>query len=128
MNQARTSQAHLGSMPSSGSAAVAMAARRLISEYAWYWLAAGHLMRLADLQRALSTVPCSLAALMQVPCHPLLLYVEPTGAMASSSLVCASSPCMQTHHRQHVCVLVALHTPLSRFVACVGAVQHMRRS
>lgn len=67
LNQARASQAHIGSMPSSGSAAVAMAARRLISEHAWYWLAAGHLMRLADLQRALSTVPCSLAALMQVP-------------------------------------------------------------
>lgn len=48
-----------------GSAAVATAARRLIAEYAWTWLAGGHLLRLADLQRALSLVPCSLAALMQ---------------------------------------------------------------
>ena len=48
-----------------GNAAVATAARRLIAEYAWTWLAGGHLLRLADLQRALALVPCSLAALMQ---------------------------------------------------------------
>lgn len=51
--------------PSDGSAAVATAARRLIAEYAWTWLAGGHLLRLADLQRAMALVPCSLAALMQ---------------------------------------------------------------
>lgn len=54
-----------GSQPPDRSAAVATAARRLIAEYSWTWLAGGHLLRLADLQRALALVPCSLAALMQ---------------------------------------------------------------
>jgi hypothetical protein len=53
-------------------AAVAMAARRVISEHAWAWLSTGHLLRLADLQRALALVPCSLAALMQVRPSPVI--------------------------------------------------------
>jgi hypothetical protein len=67
-----------------------MAARRLISEHAWYWLAAGHLLRLAELQRALSLVPCSLAALMQVrlPC------VAGVARAAAPHAVCASAACM----------------------------------
>ena len=48
------------------SAAAAMQARRTIAAAAWEWLTDGHLLQLADLQRALALVPCSLPALMQV--------------------------------------------------------------
>jgi hypothetical protein len=47
------------------SAAAAMQARAIIAEYAWRWLAEGRLLPLADLQRALALVPCSLPSLMQ---------------------------------------------------------------
>jgi hypothetical protein len=59
---------HAGNLAFEGphSAAAAMQARRIISTCAWVWLSEGHLLQLADLQRALSLVPCSLPSLMQV--------------------------------------------------------------